>query len=246
MMLTLLQIFDDRGLPFSYLPRTDDLIALILLLCFFFTAFILAKRKKSLLLQVQSLCSKRERSSIFAANTNFEIGTLLLLLFQTVILGGLVVFNFFNDTSPALMVDFPPSLLLGIYIFACLVFLLFKWLLYSLLGWVFFDKIKTKLALQSYLTLVYSLGFMLFPLVLLLVYFDLDLFYLVVFGVTLLLVVKLLMFYKWLNLFFDTLGGLLLFILFFCALEIIPYLLSFMGLIVLNYLLIIIILYFSN
>lgn len=239
MMLMLLQVFDNRGLPFSYLPRTDDFIALILLVCFFFTAFMLSRTKKNLLLQMKGLFSTRERISIFAANTNIDIRFLLLMLLQTCIFGGLFIFNFFNDISPILMELVSPTLLIGVYTASCILYLLFKWLLYLLLGWVFFDKIKTNLWVQSYFTLVYSFGFVLFPFVLLLIYFDLEMVYLVIFGLILLFFVKILMFYKWLKLFFNNLGGLLLLILYFCALEIIPCLLMYRGLIELNNLLII-------
>ena len=186
MMLMLLQVFDNRGLPFSYLPRTDDFIALILLVCFFFTAFMLSRTKKNLLLQMKGLFSTRERISIFAANTNIDIRFLLLMLLQTCIFGGLFIFNFFNDISPILMELVSPTLLIGVYTASCILYLLFKWLLYLLLGWVFFDKIKTNLWIQSYFTLVYSFGFVLFPFVLLLIYFDLEMVYLVIFGLILL------------------------------------------------------------
>ena len=149
MMLTLLQTFDNRGLPFSYLPRTDDFITLILLACFFFTAFMLSRTKKNLLLQMKGLFTTRERISIFAANTNIDIRFLLLLLLQTCIFGGLFIFNFFNDTTPILMVVVMPALLIGIYTASCVIYLLFKWLLYLFLGWIFFDKIKTNLWIRD-------------------------------------------------------------------------------------------------
>ena len=132
-----------------------------------------------------------------------------------------------------------PRLLLGVYVLACLLYLLFKWMLYSFLGWVFFDKNRTSLWLESYSTLIYYLGFSLFPFVLFLVYFDLKIIFLVSIGLFLIIFTKILMFYKWLKLFFDNISSIFLLILYFCALEIIPCLLLYQGLRELNNILVI-------
>ena len=95
-----------------------------------------------------------------------------------------------------------PLLLLGIYVGFCLAYFLLKWLLYMFLGWVFFDKNKTNIWLESYSTLIYYVGFALFPFVLFLVYFDLNLTNLVIIGLIILIFTKILMFYKWVKLFF--------------------------------------------
>jgi len=137
------------------------------------------------------------------------------------------------------MEEVSPRLLLGVYILACLLYLLFKWMLYSFLGWVFFDKNRTSLWLESYSTLIYYLGFSLFPFVLFLVYFDLKIIFLVSIGLFLIIFTKILMFYKWLKLFFDNISSIFLLILYFCALEIIPCLLLYQGLRELNNILVI-------
>ena len=137
------------------------------------------------------------------------------------------------------MEEVSPRLLLGVYLLACLLYLLFKWMLYSFLGWVFFDKNRTSLWLESYSTLIYYLGFSLFPFVLFLVYFDLKIIFLVSIGLFLIIFTKILMFYKWLKLFFDNISSIFLLILYFCALEIIPCLLLYQGLRELNNILVI-------
>lgn len=65
-----------------------------------------------------------------------------------------------------------------------------------------FDKNKTNIWLESYSTLIYYVGFALFPFVLFLVYFDLNLTNLVIIGLIILIFTKILMFYKWVKLFF--------------------------------------------
>ena len=113
-------------------------------------------------------------------------------------------------------------LLLGIYVGFCLVYFLLKWLLYMFLGWTFFDKNRTNMWLESYSSLIYYVGFALFPFVLFLVYFDLSFINLIIIGSIILIFTKILMFYKWIKLFFHQFGDLFLLILYFCALEIVP------------------------
>ena len=226
-----------EGTPISYSPRTDDAIALTLLACFFLSSITLARGKKFLSQQVKDFVLHRERTSIFDSSTAADVRYLLVL--QTCVLSGITFLNYFHDTCPALMDHVSSLLLLGIYVGFCLVYFLLKWLLYMFLGWTFFDKNKTNMWLESYSALIYYVGFALFPFVLFLVYFDLSLTNLVIIGSIILIFTKILMFYKWIKLFFHQFSGLFLLILYFCALEIVPCLLLYQGMIQMNNILLI-------
>ena len=228
-----------EGTPISYSPRTDDAIALTLLACFFLSSIALARGKKFLSQQVKDFVLHRERTSIFDSSTAADVRYLLVLVLQTCVLSGITFLNYFHDTCPALMNRVSPLLLLGIYVGFCLAYFLLKWLIYMFLGWTFFDKNKTNIWLESYSALIYYVGFALFPFVLFLVYFDLSLTNLVIIGAIILIFTKILMFYKWIKLFFHQFSGLFLLILYFCALEIVPYLLLYQGMIQMNNILLI-------
>ena len=228
-----------EGTPISYSPRTDDAIALTLLACFFLSSIALARGKKFLSQQVKDFVLHRERTSIFDSSTAADVRYLLVLVLQTCVLSGITFFNYFHDTCPALMDHVSSLLLLGIYVGFCLAYFLLKWLLYMFLGWTFFDKNKTNIWLESYSALIYYVGFALFPFVLFLVYFDLSLTNLVIIGAIILIFTKILMFYKWIKLFFHQFSGLFLLILYFCALEIVPCLLLYQGMIRMNNILLI-------
>ena len=227
------------GISIPYSPRTDDGLAMILLGCFFISSYVLARSKKFLLQQVKDFMLHRERTSIFASSTAADMRYLLLLTVQTCVLGGVCIFNYFNDVRPSLMERVSPHVLLGVYVAVCIFYFLFKWIIYSFLGWVFFDKNKTNIWLESYSTLIYYVGFALFPFVLFLVYFDLILTNLVIIGLIILIFTKILMFYKWVKLFFHQLSAAFLLILYFCALEIVPCLLLYQGMIQMNNILLI-------
>ena len=228
-----------EGTPISYSPRTDDAIALTLLACFFLSSIALARGKKFLSQQVKDFVLHRERTSIFDSFTAADVRYLLVLVLQTCVLSGITFLNYFHDTCPALMDHVSSLLLLGIYVGFCLAYFLLKWLLYMFLGWTFFDKNKTNIWLESYSALIYYVGFALFPFVLFLVYFDLSLTNLVIIGSIILIFTKILMFYKWIKLFFHQFSGLFLLILYFCALEIVPCLLLYQGMIQMNNILLI-------
>ena len=223
-----------EGTPISYSPRTDDAIALTLLACFFLSSIALARGKKFLSQQVKDFVLHRERTSIFDSSTAADVRYLLVLVLQTCVLSGITFLNYFHDTSPTLMNQVSPLLLLGIYVGFCLAYFLLKWLIYMFLGWTFFDKNKTNIWLESYSALIYYVGFALFPFVLFLVYFDLSLTNLVIIGAIILIFTKILMFYKWIKLFFHQFSGLFLLILYFCALEIVPCLLLYQGMVRIN------------
>lgn len=228
-----------EGTPISYSPRTDDAIALTLLACFFLSSIALARGKKFLSQQVKDFVLHRERTSIFDSSTAADVRYLLVLVLQTCVLSGITFLNYFHDTCPALMDHVSSLLLQGIYVGFCLAYFLLKWLLYMFLGWTFFDKNKTNIWLESYSALIYYVGFALFPFVLFLVYFDLSLTNLVIIGSIILIFTKILMFYKWIKLFFHQFSGLFLLILYFCALEIVPCLLLYQGMIQMNNILLI-------
>jgi len=228
-----------EGTPISYSPRTDDAIALTLLACFFLSSIALARGKKFLSQQVKDFVLHRERTSIFDSSTAADVRYLLVLVLQTCVLSGITFLNYFHDTCPALMDHVSSLLLLGIYVGFCLAYFLLKWLLYMFLGWTFFDKNKTNIWLESHSALIYYVGFALFPFVLFLVYFDLSLTNLVIIGSIILIFTKILMFYKWIKLFFHQFSGLFLLILYFCALEIVPCLLLYQGMIQMNNILLI-------
>ena len=223
-----------KGMPIPYSPKLDDGITILLLCCFFISAYVLSRSRKFLVQLMKDFLLNRERTSIFAATTAADMRYMLLLILQTCVLGAVCTFNYLIDVRPELGERIPPYILLGVYLAIALLYLFWKWVTYSFLGWIFFDGNRTSLWMESYSTLLYYLGFALFPFALFLVYFDLSLLATVIIGLFLMFFTKILMFYKWIKHFCNNLYGVLLLILYFCALEIIPCFIVYRGVLQVN------------
>jgi hypothetical protein len=224
----------EKGIPVLSPIRTDNGVVIILLGCFFLSAFVLARSKRFLFQQIKDFISHRERSSIFVTSGVTDVRYLMLLVLQTCVLAGFCIFIYINSELPEFAEHSFSLSLIGIYIFFCLVYLFFKWIIYSFLGWVFFDTVKTNLWIEGYSTLIYWAGFALLPCVLFLVYLDLSTVFIIVIGFILMGTIKILIFYKWIKLFLDNFSNILLLILYFCAIEIIPFFLLYEGIVQLN------------
>ena len=208
--------------PIPYAPATDDAVAIVLLSCFLLSAYALARGRRFLLQLAKDFLSDRQRTSLFAYSTTDDMRYLLLLILQTCVLGGVYVFACFADARPELTAGRSSLLCMAVYTGFWLAVTLLRWLLYSAVGATFFQSAQTGSWLESYLTLLYYLGFVLYPLLLLSVYLDWPVELLLAWGILVALCFKIMVFYKWKQLFCDNLHGILLLFLYFCALEIVP------------------------
>ncbi|MCD7899655.1 MAG: DUF4271 domain-containing protein [Bacteroides sp.] len=223
-----------QGVPIPYSIKTDDGITIILLVCFVCCAYIFGQSKRFLLYQGRNFILHKERSNLFVTSTSAEMHYLLFLLLQLCLLSSIYWMNYFEKACPTFFHEISSYLLLGTYTLLSIGYLLFKWILYSLIGWIFYGKGNKTLWLDSYSTLLYYLSLALFFPILLLVYFDLSFTFIVIIGLFFLIITKILIFYKWLKLFFNKKDGVLTLILYFCALEIVPCFIYYRVLILIN------------
>jgi hypothetical protein len=228
-----------EGERVSYNTRSDDVIVGVILACFFASAYVLSRSKKFLIQQLKELMAHRDRSSLFDTSTAADVRHLVVLGTQTCVLSGVCLFDYFSADIPLLTEKINPHLLLAGYVGLCVSYLIFKWMIYAFIGWVFFDKKKTSIWLESYFTIIYYAGFTLFLYALFFIYFDLSLVYMTAISLLLIISAKILILYKWIKLFFNNVYGLLLLILYFCALEILPCFIAYEGLVQINNLLLI-------
>ena len=221
------------ALPLPYSPERDDGIALVLLACFFLSAYVLAHSYNFLTQLGSCFLLHRDRASIFGTSAGSDIRYLLLLILQTCVLTGLYLFVCFS-ARPGVAEQTDTLSLLGLCVVGCIAYVCLKWVMYALLGWTFLDKSTASFWAESYATILYYTGFLIFPFLLLIIYLNFTLQISVIIGLFLFALVKILTLYKWIKLFCYNLFGCLLLILYFCALEIIPCVMFYKGMTQLN------------
>lgn len=218
---------DGESMP--YRLNNDWAITALLFLCFFLIYYSINHRRKYLYQRLKNFFVHKERGNLFddAAGTDFNF--ILVLCGVTCVLGGVCMYDYSLDTSPALFQSVSSHGLLAAYIVSTGALVMYKWLSYSFVNWIFFDKEQNVSWRKAYFDLLVATGFLLFPLILLIVYFNLkpEISQMVILLVV--LFTKILLFYKCIRNFFSYLHGFLHLILYFCTLEIIPDLLLWKG-----------------
>lgn len=226
------------GEPIPYQLRNDFAVTGIVFLCFFLAVYALKNGKKYLYQHIKSFFRHKERAGLFDDTSNFNIRYTLSLGGISCISAGLFVYDFFSKTDPFLFQIVSHYAILFIYIFCVLLTVTGKALLYQFINWIFFDKEKNKAWISAYFDLLSGISLVLFPLSLLVVYFNLDFHFSKTFVLTAVISFKILLFYKCIRNFFNHFHGILHLILYFCTLEIIPLLFLWKGLIYINNILI--------
>lgn len=215
------QIYGKNGTPLPYRLQNDDSITAVALGCFFILAYVLSGGKHYLLQQIKNFFYTRERSNLFAEETNVDFNYRLLLILNSCLIGGMLTFDHIASTRPDITPD-RPLYSLALYSGCFLIYYLSKSLLYTLINWIFFDKTRARIWYNSFFLLVALSGIVFYPLVLLVIYFDLSDAHQLLFVGICLVIEKILLFYKCTNIFFSNLNLSCHLIVYFCALEIIP------------------------
>lgn len=219
----MLQILGFTGDIRPYLPANDNTVTVLLVICFFIISLTLASNKKLFTELGAVFFNKKNKITNYRNAVSTNIISLSPLILQASLLMGVITYIFlkvnFNDN----IVSYPPWQIIGITTVITLAYLAVKWAVYSFIGWVFDEKYRTGTWIEAYATLLYYAAVSLYLLVLFIVYSDIAVNTIIYIVLVLFLITKCLIFYKWLKLFSKKMSGLILLILYFCALEIIPY-----------------------
>lgn len=209
--------------PLAYTLQSDDLVTSTLLLCFFLMMLILGRGRRFLTHSIKRFTfDTLEKNDDTKVETGGELYSRFFMLFQTSFLMGILGFDFIQTFQPELFDRISPFLLLGSSVGACLLYFCSKWICYNFVNWVFFDKTQRVKWIDSYLLLVSLVGIVLFPIVLIVVYFNMDLKSALICVLVVFILAKMLLLWKCFNIFFVKNFGILHLIVYFCALEILP------------------------
>lgn len=212
-----------QEIPLPYQLRRDDGITAIVLLTFMFLLVAFARSKRFLLKQAKVLLyPPREYLSLFndePGDKQRNIAFMVCLTLLTISLQ-LLYFNkqsTFDGSTPV-----QPYLTLSVNLLIVVGYYLFKIISYRFINWIFFDKTKNKRWQESY-SFVYAIeGFLLFPLLLLTIYFDLSTLNALLYVAFIAVITRIFLLYETYIIFFPKIYGILHLIVYFCALEITP------------------------
>ena len=211
-----------HGEPIPYMLQTDWMVTCLILLSFIAMSWSVKNGKNYLSSHFKSFFVDKKRSSLFDTTSNVGIQYLFILGIVSCVMGGLYIYSYETSTLPHLTTHIPHYFLLFSYIGSIILITLFKLVGYSFINWIFFDKSRNQEWMIAYFDLIIFMSFLLFPIVLSIVYLGMDTEQSQLIILFVLILCKILLFYKCIRNFYIRIYGFFHIILYFCALEILP------------------------
>ena len=209
------------GVPAPYAVSNDNVIAAILLGCFVMSMVAFSLSRNFIERQIKSFFRvSRSKESVIEANEEVSYQTILIA--QTSLLGSILYYFFMRDLGGGRLSNGSQLGAIGCFFGILIAYFLFKYLVYGFVNWVFFDRKNNGQWRRTQIFLSSLEGVLLFPIVLLQVYFSLSLHAALIYILFVILFIKMLAFYKSYTIFFKRMGASLQIILYFCALELMP------------------------
>ena len=221
------------GDPVPYSIASDNLITGLLLGCFILALLALAKSREFIIRQAKNFFYVQRANTTEITETSGELWVQMFLIVQTCLLFSVIFFSW-QRTDVTDTFIFDQYQVIGIYTGVIAGYFIFKMILYWGVGRVFFESKKIEQWSKSFLFLIAGEGLLLFPLVMLLSYFDISIRSAVIYTLIVVIFVKILTFYKTYLIFFQKKGLILQNFLYLCALEIVPLLILWGALLLIN------------
>lgn len=211
------------GDPLDYRFRNDDYVISGLLINFLLIALVVARSWRFLRQSIEDFFHTRERPNLFNDREDNILQGRFFLVLQTCLMAGILFFGYIQNYRPDTFAQSSPYTILGIGSGVTALYYLAKIILYRIVNSTFFAPEKCRQWDSTFLISVLATGCGLLPIVLALVFFDLPVNHTAIGGLLLLALVKSLLLYKSHHIFFKGIADTTHLILYFCALEISPF-----------------------
>lgn len=221
------------GEPLPYRLRSDDYVTGMLLLSFFLVAFFIVHMQHVFLEKLKRLFFRSNNRDL-SVNDAIESHIQTLFVIQSSFSAAILFFCYTQMRLPHVCNSLSPYLLLAVDTGLFLFYYTAKIIVYRFVNWVFFDKDKRRLWLETYLLTIMLTGVAAFLLALIVVYFSLPFRAMVITVFAIIGLSKLLLVIKCKQIFFNLNYSIFHLILYFCTLELIPILLLWRALIYCN------------
>ena len=211
------------GDPVPYSIARDNVITGLLLFCFIIAAIAFAKSKRFILKQARHFFRPPhdERTSGMS-ETSGEVRVQFFFVLQSCLLFALVYFFRVQiHVTDTFVID--QYQVIGIFALINLSYILVKSGLYWITGWVFFERRLNDIWMKAFLFLLAMEGVCIFPAVVLQAYFEMPVETTLLYTTVVLVTFKILALYKSYIIFFRHSGHSLQIFLYFCTLELLPF-----------------------
>ena len=221
--------FGMAGDPVPYNISNDNIISSFLLGCFILSLLAFAISKNFVVQQIKDFFHIPRREDI-KTPTSGEVIALLFFALQNCLMLAMAYFFYVKTYVADTFIFAEEYLFIGLIFLILFVYAFLKYPLYTLVNYTFFNGKNNGQWTHTMLILSAIEGALLFPAILFQSYFDSSPQYIIFYAVFVLVLVKILTFYKCYVIFFRKNGLFLQIILYFCTLEIIPLLALWGGL----------------
>jgi hypothetical protein len=209
------------GDPIPYALRNDNVITSLLLACFIFSLVAYSVSKQLIVNELKDFFYFKKQRDIIQ-ETSTEIKALLWMMLQTCLLLALLYFFYVREYVSTSFILSDEKLLIAILFGVMGGYFFVKSLIYYGVNSIFFENKNNLQWIRSIIFIGAIEGILLFPEVVLLSYFDVSAQFIVYYTIIVLILVKILTFYKCYIIFFRQNDFYLQIILYFCTLEIVP------------------------
>lgn len=222
--------------PVPYSRGKDNAITSLLIICLIIAAVAVGKSKLFIIRNTKKFFSANDgrQRKLMANETASEVNFQLILATITCALLA-IVFYFFSSEDVADIVGQPVQYWsLTLYFAAFLIYMIIRFGLYNCIGWVFFSPSQNQQWNMSLLLITALEAVALLPIVMLITYFNMDIQTAINYVIIAYIIFSTITFFKAYLIFFRRKGGFFQMILYFCALEIVPFVMLIGGLFELN------------
>ena len=226
------QVIELENNPIALKSAENNWGFILFLICFLVIVSIIGNRNNFFLSLFGRLYRSKDRNSMFYETVANETFNKLFLCLQAILLLSIIIYcyavhgHFLSITSLTEM-----FILIGKISLVLIVFLLYKFLTYSMAGAIFFKKEAVIQWNDDFFSLISLNGIFLFLPTLIIFYVESAYIFCIYFTVFYLILNLFFIFFKTYTLFFHQKQHLLYFILYLCAQEIIPLYLVYRGLV---------------
>ncbi len=209
------------GDPIPYTVRGDNLLTSLLLICFIFLVISISNARNFITKQAKNIFFiPRNNNNISETSAEFRFQFTLVVVTCLVLAISTYQYTIFYVSDTFVVSN--NLTLIGIFFAVFLAYFLLKVLFYNIVNTIFFEPQLNRQWQKKYLFIIAAEGVLIFPAMMLLVYFDLSPKKAVYYFIFILFLLKILTIYNYWNIFFSQKGGFLQTFLYFCTLEIVP------------------------